>query len=90
MTASLSTVFLIPFSSTFLVGVQVCGVGNDIFNINGGRLLYPSTLLTLDFDTKIFAFFQCKTMKDKGEETLIIKLDIISAESINLFFLLLH
>ena len=82
--------FLIPLVSRLIVGVQVGDVDNDLVNINGGRHLYPSTLLASDFGTKIFAFFWCKTIKDEGEETLIVKLDTILAGSINLFFILLH
>ena len=82
--------FLIQFTGRLVVDVQVGGVGNELVIINGGWHLYPSTFIALDVSTQIFAFRQCKTIEDKGEETLIVKLDIILADSINFVFILLH
>ena len=86
----LFNLFLVPFISRLVVGVQVGGIGDDFSNINDGRIIYPSTLLALDVGAKIFVFCQCKTIEYKGEENLIVGIYTILANSINSILLLFH
>ena len=61
----LVNIFLIPLTSRVAVSVQVGGISDEFFNINGIWLLYPSTLLVLEINAKSFHFSSARRSKTR-------------------------